>query len=166
MLKNRTDVLSVEFINDIASEVCLFGNKNYLLIEYEGKGGVVVKDEIKTLLSKRRQMRFLLYNAGYKIIQDPGVPFNNLVEFLYWLKMNKVPCFGHIGTGVLHPVFKNLEKIKQMYVVVNRLGGDVNGELGIGLLNKEFLKEDFKTEFGKLKEKYDPEGILNKGKVI
>ena len=80
--------------------------------------------------------------------------------------MNKVPCFGHIGTGVLHPVFKNIKKIKQMYVVVDRLGGKINGELGIGLLNKEFVKEDFKSEFLKLKEKYDPEGILNKGKVV
>jgi FAD/FMN-containing dehydrogenase len=166
MLKNRTDVLSIEFINDIAAQVCLFGDKNYLLIEYEGKGGVVVKDEIKKLLNKRANMKALLYNAGYKIIQDPIVPFNNLVEFLYWLKMNKVPCFGHAGTGVLHPVFKNLEKIKPMYVVVNRLEGDVNGELGIGLFNKEYLKEDLKTSFKILKDKYDPENILNRGKVV
>lgn len=166
MLKNRTDVLSIEFINSIASEICLLGDKNYLLIEYEGKGGTVIKDEIKSLLNKRYQMRALLFNAGYKIIQDPKIPINNLVEFLYWLRMNKVPCFGHIGTGVLHPVFTDLEKIKQMHIVVRGFNGEINGELGIGLLNKEFVKENFKTNFMKLKQKYDPEGILNKGKII
>ncbi len=166
MLKNRTDVLSIEFINSIASEICLLGEKNYLLVEYEGKGGAVIKDEIKNILKRRYQMRHLLFNAGYKIIQDPMVPMNNMVEFLYWLRMNRVPCFGHIGIGVLHPVFKDMEKIKQMYVVVNGFNGEVNGELGIGLLNKEFLKENFKTKFMKLKQKYDPENILNKGKIV
>ena len=111
-------------------------------------------------------MKALLFNAGYKILQDPKIPFNNVVEFLYWLKMNKIPCFGHVGIGVLHPVFKNFDKIKQMYVVVNRLGGEVNGELGIGLLNKEFLKEDLKTAFKVLKDKYDTENVLNRGKVV
>ncbi len=166
MLRNRTDVLSIEFINSVAAQVCLFGDKNYLLVEYEGKGGVVVKDEIKKLLVKRANMRHLLFNADYKIIQDPVVPFNNLVEFLYWLKMNKVPCFGHLGNGVLHPVFKDLAKIKPMYVVVNRLGGEANGEFGIGLLNKEYVKENKKAEFKILKDKYDPENILNRGKLV
>ena len=166
VLRNRTDVLSIEYINDVAAQVCLFGNKNYLLVEYEGKGGVVVKDEIKKLLDKRHKMRHLLFNAGYTIIQDPVIPFNNLVEFLYWLKMNKVPCFGHAGSGVMHPVFKDYKKIKPMYVVVDRLGGKVNGELGIGLLSKEFLKEEAKGSFKVLKDKYDPENILNRGKIV
>ena len=166
MLKNRTDVLSLEFINDIAASVCLFGNKNYLVIEYEGKGGTIVKDEIKNLLDKRYNMKALLYNADYKILQSPKIPFNNLIEFLYWLKMNKVPCFGHIGTGVLHPAFKDLERVKQMGIVVEKLEGEMNGELGIGILNKFFVKEDVKSRFIKLKEKYDPDGLLNKGKII
>jgi FAD/FMN-containing dehydrogenase len=166
MLRNRTDVLSIEFINNVASQVCLFGDKNYLLIEYEGRGGVIIKDEIKNLLDKRLRMKFLLFNAGYKILQDPKIPINNLVEFLYWIKMNKVPCFGHIGNGVMHAAFKDLEKIKPMYVTVNRLGGEVNGELGIGLLNKEFLRENAKSKFLKLKTKFDPENIINKGKIV
>ena len=53
-----------------------------------------------------------------------------------------------------------------MCIVVDRLGGSMNGELGVGILNKGFVKESYKARLVKLKDKYDPDNMLNKGKVL
>ena len=53
-----------------------------------------------------------------------------------------------------------------MYRLVEKLGGEVSGEHGIGLKKKAYVKEDFRQTMRMLKKKYDPEAILNKNKLI
>jgi len=91
----------------------------------------------------------------------------------------EIPVYGHVADGNLHPhILKidgwDMEKYKQIieeiYREAIRLGGTITGEHGIGAIRKEYLlkfKSDKEIELMKrLKRLFDPNNILNPGKVI
>ncbi|RAU39509.1 MULTISPECIES: FAD-binding oxidoreductase [unclassified Pseudomonas] len=87
--------------------------------------------------------------------------------------------FGHIGDSNLHltvdlnslpqpsPVFEVEDLV---YRAVGELGGAVSAEHGIGLLKREFLHHSVSDEalevMAQLKRSFDPNGILNPGKIL
>ncbi len=92
----------------------------------------------------------------------------DLTDFLKWLNDKNVPVFGHVGIGVLHPRFKDTQEklLYDMFQKVIGFQGKVSGEHGIGLTKTSFLSDGLKESFKELKEKFDPEHILNKNKII
>jgi FAD/FMN-containing dehydrogenase len=92
---------------------------------------------------------------------------------------NRSVYFGHIGDSNLHltvdcdslpqpaPV---LEIEELVYTAIGELGGSVSAEHGIGLLKREFLHHSVSHEarqaMQQLKDCYDPNGILNPGKIL
>ncbi len=92
---------------------------------------------------------------------------------------NRSVYFGHIGDSNLHltvdchslpqpaPV---LEIEELVYSAVGELGGAVSAEHGIGLLKRDFLHHSVSHEalavMHQLKSCFDPNGILNPGKVL
>jgi FAD/FMN-containing dehydrogenase len=87
--------------------------------------------------------------------------------------------FGHIGDSNLHltvdcnslpqpaPI---LEIEALVYTAVGEIGGAVSAEHGIGLLKRDFLHHSVSEEalqtMGQLKRCFDPNGILNPGKIL
>ena len=59
---------------------------------------------------------------------------------------------------------------EQLYAEARRLGGEVSGEHGIGHAKKVFLRESLGERqialMRGIKNAFDPNGILNPGKVI
>lgn len=94
----------------------------------------------------------------------------------------RIRSFGHAGDGNLHIyVFRDemseaewKEKVasvmQKLYDTARRFHGEVSGEHGIGHAKKAFLREsvgDRQIELMKgIKAVFDPNGILNPGKVI
>jgi FAD/FMN-containing dehydrogenase len=91
--------------------------------------------------------------------------------------------FGHLGDGNLHfnvatkpgiPVSVAFEREQQIneivYGAVARFGGSVSAEHGIGQLRRDLLKRTKSaTEMGmmhSIKKAFDPQGIMNPGKLI
>ena len=91
--------------------------------------------------------------------------------------------FGHIGDGNLHlnilkpegldqEPFLELckEASRQVFAVVQKYGGSVSAEHGIGLLKKEHLgysRSEPEIELMRgIKRLFDPDGIMNPGKVF
>jgi len=91
--------------------------------------------------------------------------------------------YGHLGDGNLHlnilkpddqapENFFQLcnEMSRHVYEVVERYGGSVSAEHGVGLLNKPYLaytRAPIEIEYMKsLKAVFDPNGIMNPGKLI
>ncbi len=91
-------------------------------------------------------------------------------------------CYGHAGDGNLHVnILKDQhtdefwktdikEAIKEIFLLCKSLGGTISGEHGIGLVQKEFmplvLDEINLTLMRKIKQVFDPNGILNPGKIF
>ena len=92
-----------------------------------------------------------------------------------------VPCFGHAGDGNIHvnvmvkdktneeEVKKGHQAIEEIFKLVVELGGTLSGEHGIGISKAEFMdiafNEDEINLFKKIKQAFDPKGILNPGKM-
>jgi FAD/FMN-containing dehydrogenase len=87
--------------------------------------------------------------------------------------------FGHIGDSNLHltvdcnslPQPAPILEIEELvYAAVGELGGAVSAEHGIGLLKREFLHHSVSEEalatMRQLKSCFDPNGILNPGKIL
>lgn len=165
-LKDDKNIISMEFINELAAKLNGLEEKNYLFVEYEFDESMINGDKkIKLVLDKRKKIANDIISNGYTVEEDVKIPLENIAEFLYWAKHKQVPCFGHIAYGIIHPFLKSREELGSLYNMVLRLQGELTGEYGIGVLKKEYMIEK-KAEIVKLKEQYDPLGILNMGKLV
>ncbi|RYY97956.1 MAG: FAD-binding protein [Chitinophagaceae bacterium] len=91
-------------------------------------------------------------------------------------------CYGHAGDGNLHVnIIKGdlsdeawngslKEGIREIFMLVKELGGTISGEHGIGLVQKEYLPivfDDVQLRLMRqIKQIFDPNGILNAGKIF
>ena len=121
-----------------------------------------------------------------KLNEDISVPRSKLPEALekiYEIGAKYdlvVPCFGHAGDGNIHVNVmvdgsnkKELEDghkaIREIFELVVGMGGTLSGEHGIGISKAEFMDIAFSEEemalFKRIKDAFDPNGILNPGKM-
>lgn len=167
--KENKRVIGIEFVNKVCAEIAGIEPKNHLLIEFESdEGSIKDADEINKTWALREGMGPVSSAAGFIVMEDPKIPEDKIVEFLEWVKENRLPCFGHIGLGIFHPRFMISQKslIKRMFKFVLEIGGEVSGEHGIGLNKKEFVSKEIVAEIKELKKEYDPNNIINRGKII
>jgi len=91
-------------------------------------------------------------------------------------------CYGHAGDGNLHvniikgnmsdDAWHNQLKdgIREIFELTVSLGGTLSGEHGIGLVQKEFMPIKYTNAHFALwrgiKNVFDPNGILNPGKIF
>ena len=91
-------------------------------------------------------------------------------------------CYGHAGDGNLHVniikenmsdydwTHKLKDGIKEIFELTVNLGGTISGEHGIGLVQKEYMHIKYSELHLNLmrgiKKVFDPNGILNPGKIF
>lgn len=95
----------------------------------------------------------------------------------------QIPCYGHAGDGNLHatlvkPPALTMEEwyeleekaLRELYQATRNLGGTISGEHGIGSKRKPFMKEIMGPVeldlMKKIKKAFDPNNILNPGKIF
>jgi FAD/FMN-containing dehydrogenase len=164
-LKKDNEVIAIEYINSIAARMAGLKEKDCLLVKYAGTKGHIDALRAEKLWKLRENIYSILVENGYPKIEDPMLE-NGIEKFLDWLNKQYVPCFGHIAFGVLHPHFQNQEEVEKMNNTVKELGGKFCGEHGVGMLKKRIAPFIITQKIKELKDKYDPNHILNKGKVI
>ncbi len=120
--------------------------------------------------------------------EDTVVPRAELAQLLKGVKDIgakygfKSVCYGHAGDGNLHVNIvkdtmsdkawkEDLPKgIRELFVLVKKLGGTISGEHGIGYVQKDYLDIVFEKktiEIQKaIKAVFDPSGIMNPGKIF
>ncbi|MBU2812527.1 FAD-binding protein [Acidithiobacillus thiooxidans] len=125
--------------------------------------------------------------APLKINEDVVVPISRLRDLLEAIEAIAreqslhIVSFGHAGNGNLHVNFlvhpENHEEMRharqglqKLFQTVLRLGGTLSGEHGIGSTKREFLPLELSPENlsiqRAIKKLFDPEGILNPGKLL
>lgn len=122
-----------------------------------------------------------------KISEDATVPRSKIPEMMERLHQIRdkyqlhLVVFGHAGDGNLHPNIitdkRNVEEMKrvenavsEIFEVAIELGGTLSGEHGIGTLKAPYMEMEL-GEAGlglmkKIKEAWDPNYILNPGKIF
>ena len=145
-------------------------------------------DEALRLASARRTAFSALARlAPTVVLEDVTVPRSELARMVARIEEVgqrhgvRVGTFGHMGDGNLHPTFlcdeRNVGEMHRVEAALQEvvddaieLGGTITGEHGVGLAKKSFLPAQL-GEVGiamlhRLKDSFDPMGILNPGKVF
>jgi D-lactate dehydrogenase len=121
----------------------------------------------------------------HKINEDVVVPVSRLPELVAGARAlaarHDVPlvCFGHAGNGNLHVNLlpRDVDEIERAYAVLPELfhlviglGGTLSGEHGIGLVKRDYLPLALGAAtvglMRAVKAAFDPDGILNPGKLL
>ena len=125
--------------------------------------------------------------APGKINEDVVVPVSriqHLVDGVQALSQEfalPIVCFGHAGNGNLHVNLlfdpANAAEVERAHAALARvfalslsLGGTLSGEHGIGLTKRDFMPQALSPAtlalMRQLKSVFDPDGILNPGKLL
>lgn len=150
------------------------------------------KEEAAKLWRVRKEASSIFYKIekpGKKtsFVEDVAVPVNKLSDYLSGaqriFKENGIQyaLYGHAGSGNTHAIVlldlkdkDHLGKIdpiaNDIYNLAISLGGTLSGEHGDGLSRTPFLSRLYGDEiysiFREVKRIFDPNGILNPGKII
>lgn len=146
------------------------------------------KEEKDKLWTVRRSISAsLLRIAPTKVNEDICVPASKLPAMIKYIQelsqKHKVGIntFGHAGDGNLHVTFmcdsRNPEEMERVEKAVDelfdqtlKLGGTLSGEHGIGVTKAKYLEHEVGKSglelMRKIKSAFDPEQIMNPGKMF
>lgn len=120
-------------------------------------------------------------------IEDAAIPPEHLADYIPELAAvclrhgAKMVSYGHASVGVIHtrPILdlhtpegrESYEKISaDAFALVKKYGGSWSGEHGDGLIrsykNRELFGETLYQAFKDLKRAFDPENLINPGKIV
>lgn len=144
--------------------------------------------EAQLLWRIRRSMHPAMETLGTTLIEDVSVPRSALpamfdeiarIEREYDLV---IPTVCHAGDGNLHPNFVFdagadaavpeviWQAADELFRAALRLGGTLTGEHGVGVLKRRWLADELGDDQWELQRQitrvFDPQGILNPGKVF
>lgn len=143
--------------------------------------------EADTLWKARRTLSQATYNLNpVKIAEDVVVPRSKIPTLIRALEeMEKrfgipILSFGHAGDGNFHVSImikdtpedreKAEDAVKEIFTETIKLGGTLSGEHGIGLSKAAYLGMELSPEvmntMKKIKRLFDPNNILNPGKIF
>ncbi len=146
------------------------------------------KKEAEDLWKARRNLSPSLQKIKpHKINQDVVVPRSRLAEFVTTLsdigqRYNlSIPSFGHAGDGNIHinimlnrdnndEVERADQALKEIMKLVVDLKGTISGEHGVGISKKPYIGMEISATglelMSRIKKAFDPNGILNPGKIF
>lgn len=168
----------VQSNNEMATSICEELGGTPLMLS-DGQNPWEIRHYVTDAIKHRK--------PGYTILRnDVAFPISKLPEMVnYCHKLSKdfnimIHAFGHVGLGLLHALILADKKNKQEWskaIEMNDLiikktleqQGTISGEHGIGLGHKDL----FELEHGnsillmqKIKKQFDPQNILNPGKIF
>ncbi|MGW0834126.1 FAD-binding oxidoreductase [Streptomyces prunicolor] len=143
--------------------------------------------EAESLLAARRLALPALERLGRPLIEDIAVPRSRLAEAVREIRAisarHDVPVYtlAHAADGNLHPIIvvdpaldrlpdAAWEAAGEIFALALRLGGTLTGEHGVGVLKRQWVADELGPTAHalqrRLKEAFDPRGILNPGKTL
>ncbi len=136
----------------------------------------------------RREFSYALRDTGLtKLNEDVTVPRGKVEDLLnFAAKLERkyglpIACFGHAGDGNIHVNVmldqgdpsaraKSEKVLDSLFAQVQRFGGVITGEHGVGLAKKRWwpkaVSEEVHELHRRIKRALDPQGILNPGKFL
>jgi glycolate oxidase len=145
-------------------------------------------EETKKIWDARKALSPILYKiAPNKINEDIVVPIDKIPEMVKYTQSIQdefglnVVSFGHAGDGNIHCniMYEKADKVQaqkaeqavdKLFKAVLNLGGTITGEHGVGITKRDFLPLEIgQTQINLMKgikKVFDPENILNPGKIF
>lgn len=146
------------------------------------------EEERQSLWRVRRELSPALKTiASGKLNNDVVVPRGRVPALFRLIEQLRrefdvaIPAFGHAGDGNIHvnvmvdasdaaAVARGREAVKRLFEGVLRLEGSISGEHGIGYTKAPYLELELGADavalMKRVKQAFDPLGILNPGKIF
>ena len=142
---------------------------------------------VELATARRSAFSALARLAPTVILEDITVPRSELSKMVARIQEVaerhnlRIGTFGHMGDGNLHPTVLTDERNEEEMVRVQKalaeiadhavqLGGTITGEHGVGLAKKAYLPDALGPVamdlMARMKAAFDPQGILNPGKIF
>lgn len=143
--------------------------------------------EAEALLGARRMAIPALEVKGDWLLDDIAIPRSDLARAMTMIAELShkhdvlIGTFGHAGDGNLHPTIvvprgdeaaavRAMQAFHDILDVALQCGGTITGEHGVGTLKREALTRELDPVsidlHTRIKQAWDPEGILNPGKAL
>jgi len=144
-------------------------------------------EEAEKLWAARKAIYGVITRLNYNVLaEDIVVPISKVAEMLEAITAMSeqsgimIATVAHAGDGNIHPQFvydgtdpEEVRKVKQveaeLYKLTIELGGTLTGEHGVGMSKAAYMGLEHDPVFMKvmngLKDYFDPNGILNPGKL-
>jgi glycolate oxidase len=145
------------------------------------------EEEERLWIARRSVSPALSLLKPSRLTEDIAVPRSKIPEMIRRIQAIArkydvmIPTFGHIGDGNIHPDIMcdrrdpdEMRRValaaEEVFQATLELGGTLSGEHGIGLLKKEFMPKELGelaiSKMREIKRVFDPNGIMNPGKVF
>lgn len=146
------------------------------------------KQEVSRLWQARKSINPALFQyAPHKLNEDIAVPRSripDMVRKIIELKNTSglvIASYGHAGDGNIHvnimldkkdrAMLEKAEKVvEELFDYTLALGGTLSGEHGVGITKVPYIKKEIGSVelalMKKIKDVFDPKGILNPGKIF
>jgi FAD/FMN-containing dehydrogenase/Fe-S oxidoreductase len=121
----------------------------------------------------RAPLRQIFSGAAFEpILQECTAIHKRVLKGRVWIALHMHAGDGNVHTNI--PVnsddYAMLQTahaaVKRVMALARSLGGVISGEHGIGITKLEFLTEEELRPFAQYKQRVDPEGRFNKGKLL
>lgn len=182
-------LLLIEVDGNQQSVMAQAENVKKIVLEHNAIRCDVTQDpaESDKLWQARRTLSQATYNLNpVKIAEDVVVPRSEIPTLIRALermeKRFEIPIlsFGHAGDGNFHVSImiqdtteyreRAEEAVKEIFAETIRLGGTLSGEHGVGLSKAAYIDMELSTDtiavMKKIKALFDPNNILNPGKIF
>ncbi len=154
----------------------------------EEEARLYYREEAETLWQARRAVSPALFKLNpHKVSEDIAVPRSRIPDIVAKLEDIgarlglTILCFGHAGDGNVHvniminrndpdEVARTEQAVNEIFQATLALGGTLSGEHGIGITKTPYLGMEIDKmgleAMRRVKEVFDPRGILNPGKIF
>lgn len=193
---NPEAILIVEFYADTPEDAIYRPNKMIAKLKADGFGYAYPlyqdgKSYEDVWVIRKKGLGLMLGLKGNKkplaFIEDAGIPVRHLPQYIdEVLKVckkhsTKAAMYAHASVGVIHirPILdlrlaEDIERLKNItedtFELVLKYKGSWSGEHGDGLVrsayNKRFFGDTLYNVFLEIKKLFDPENLMNPGKII
>ncbi len=146
------------------------------------------KEEVANLWKARKAISPALFQYGPdKINEDIVVPRSKIPDMVRKINILQkrtgltMVSFGHAGDGNIHfnimldkknkmELKKAEDAIEELFDYTVELGGTISGEHGVGITKAPYLEKEIgpveRALMKKIKRVFDPNGVLNPGKIF
>ncbi len=166
-IKLEKEVIMLQLIPPLTSKILELPEKYNLIIEFNSERGKIKGQEYNQIIKIKNKIFHKLFSEHYYNVEDPKFFFDKIKEFMLFLEINKIPYFSYLGSGIVHPFFKDNEEHKRRAIIdFIKKSRAKPSKFGIGLKRKELIDSFERKVIERVKLRYDPFIKINKGKLI